>query len=628
MWPPAGDHEGRPNNTRLLACCMTIASNVKDPALEPPSDPRAEYVHRLEKLKTTQANYEGQHRRLGISKLALGGVILVVIGLALAAKLISVVWVTAPLVAIVLLAIIHERVLKRRERCSRAVAYYERALARLENRWAGSGEAGESFQNASHPYSRDLDLFGAGSLFELLCTARTRAGQEALANWLLAPASAEMIRGRHAAVAELQPKLDLREDLAILAEDARSIEPAEALAAWGEGEPLLGSAPLRFVAAGLGGLWLASLVVWMVWGLVYPALVVSAINVGINLSYRRAAESVARAVESAARDLGLLAGVLARLEAEQFQSPRLVELRQALESEGWPPSRWIARLHRLVEYLDSRRNMLVASIDLFLFWTLQFACAIEGWRKRTGPAVRRWLATVGEFEALLSLACYAYEHPTDVFPEFAEASPCFEAEGLAHPLLSDRDAVRNDVRLGEGLRVLIISGPNMAGKSTFVRAVGINAVLAQCGAPVRARRLRLSPLAVGASICVLDSLQGGISRFYAEIRRLKQIVDLTRGSSAVLFLLDEFLQGTNSHDRRLGAEAMVRSLVERGAIGLVTTHDLALAEIAGGLGPRAANAHFEDRLEDGKLLFDYRLQPGIVKTSNALDLMRSIGLEV
>jgi DNA mismatch repair ATPase MutS len=248
--------------------------------------------------------------------------------------------------------------------------------------------------------------------------------------------------------------------------------------------------------------------------------------------------------------------------------------------------------------------------------------------KADRTAVRRWLATVGEFEALLSLGGYAYEHPADVFPEFAEASPWFEAEGLAHPLLSDRDAVRNDVCLGSDLRVLIISGPNMAGKSTFVRAVGINAVLAQCGAAVRARRLCLSPLAVGASICVLDSLHGGISRFYAEIRRLKQIVDLTQGPLAAVFLLDEFLQGTNSFDRRLGAEAMVHGLVERGAIGLVTTHDLALAEIAKGLGRRAANAHFEDRLEDGRLLFDYRLQPGTVKTSNALDLMRSIGLDV
>ena len=334
------------------------------------------------------------------------------------------------------------------------------------------------------------------------------------------------------------------------------------------------------------------------------------------------------AVESAARDLGLLAGVLARLEAEQFAAPRLAELRAALQSQGWPPSRWIARLNRLMEYLDSRRNMIVASIDLFVFWTLQCACAVEAWRRWTGPAVRRWLATVGEFEALSSLGGYAYEHPADVFPEFTDTSPCFEATGLAHPLLAARDAVRNDLCFGDDLRVLIISGPNMAGKSTLVRAVGINAVLAQCGAPVRARRLRLSPLAVGASICVLDSLQGGISRFYAEIRRLKQITDLTQGPLAVLFLLDEFLQGTNSHDRRLGAQAMVRRLVERGAIGLVTTHDLALAQIAEALGPRAANAHFEDRLEDGKLLFDYRLQPGVVETSNALNLMRSIGLDV
>jgi DNA mismatch repair ATPase MutS len=175
---------------------------------------------------------------------------------------------------------------------------------------------------------------------------------------------------------------------------------------------------------------------------------------------------------------------------------------------------------------------------------------------------------------------------------------------------------------------MVVSGPNMAGKSTFVRTVGVNAVLAQCGATVRARRLRLSRLAIGASVCVLDSLQGGISRFYAEIARLKLIVDLTDGSLPVLFLLDELLQGTNSHDRRIGAEAIARTLLDRGAIGLITTHDLALAEIAESLRPRAANFHFEDRLENGKLHFDYRLSPGIVQTSNALDLMRSIGLDV
>jgi hypothetical protein len=601
---------------------------MKNSTAKPGEDPRAEYVRRLEAWKAQQALYESQHRRLGIGQLVLGGVTLAVIGLALVAKVVSVLWVLPPLFAIVVLALVHERVLKTRERCSRTVAYYERALARIDNRWMGTGETGERFQSASHPYSRDLDIFGEGSLFELVSTARTRVGQETLAKWLLEPASPAHVRARQEAVADLRTRLDLREDLAVLAEDARSLPPGEDLAAWGEGEPLLASGFLRFASAILAVLWVVSLAAWLVWGLGYLALLVSAINVSLNLAFRRRVQTAVTAAESAARDLGLLAGALARLEAEQFAAPRLAELRRALQSQGWPPSLWFKRLNRLMEYLDSRRNLFVKSIDLFTLWTLQCACAVESWRKRTGPAIRRWLATVGEIEALSSLGGYAYEHPADVFPDFAETSPCLEAEGLAHPLLPDRDAVRNDLRLGDDLRVLIISGPNMAGKSTLVRAVGINAVLAQCGAPVRARRLRLSPLAVGASICVLDSLQGGISRFYAEIRRLKQIIDLTQQSLAVLFLLDEFLQGTNSHDRRLGAEAMVHKLVGLGAIGMVTTHDLALAQIAERLGPRAANAHFEDRLEDGKLLFDYRLQPGIVQTSNALNLMRSIGLDV
>jgi len=594
----------------------------------PEYDPQVEYARRLDTLRAEQSRYEGQHRRLGAAKLVLGGVTLAMVALILAAKLISALWITVPLLAIGILAIIHERVLRRSGRCARAVAYYERALARIENRWMGTGETGERFQNVAHPYSRDLDLFGDGSLFQLLCVARTRAGQEMLASWLLAPASPEVVRGRQAAVVELRHRLDLREDLAVLAEEARALIPAEALAAWGEGEPWLASDLLRWVSAALAALWLASLVAWVVWGQGAWAVLTSAANVGLNLAYRRRVEKVVRAADRATRDLALLAGVLGRLEAERFRAPRLAELRVALDSAGQPPSRCIARLGRLAEYLDSRRNLIVAAMDLFVFWTLQCACAVEIWRKRTGPAVRGWLNAVGEFEALSSLGGYSFEHPSDVFPEFAEASPCFAAEGLAHPLLSDRDAVRNDLCFEDGQRVLIISGANMAGKSTFVRAVGINTVLAQCGAPVRARRLCLSRLAVGASICVLDSLQGGISRFYAEIRRLKQIVDLTQGPLPVLFLLDEFLQGTNSHDRRLGAEAMVRTLVERGAIGLVTTHDLALAKIAEGLAPRAANAHFEDHLENGKLLFDYRLKPGIVASSNALRLMRSIGLEV
>jgi DNA mismatch repair ATPase MutS len=199
---------------------------------------------------------------------------------------------------------------------------------------------------------------------------------------------------------------------------------------------------------------------------------------------------------------------------------------------------------------------------------------------------------------------------------------------MAHPLLPAHVAMRNDFKLGDPLRLVILSGPNMAGKSTFIRAMGLNAVLAQCGAPVRATQLRLSPLTVAASICILDSLSGGVSRFYAEIRKVKLISDLTSGPRPVLFLLDELLSGTNSHDRLAGTEFIVRSLVERNAIGIVSTHDLALTQIPDAMDIRAANCHFEDKLENGQLIFDYKLKPGVVRTSNALQLMRLIGLDV
>jgi DNA mismatch repair ATPase MutS len=272
--------------------------------------------------------------------------------------------------------------------------------------------------------------------------------------------------------------------------------------------------------------------------------------------------------------------------------------------------------------------MLFAPLAWILLWPTQMAFAIEAWRKRTGPALGGWIAAGGEFEALCTLAGYSYEHPADPFPDVASGTPRFEAEALGPPLLPERRCVSNEVRLGLEEKLWIVSGSNMSGKSTLLRTIGTNAVLALAGAPVRARRLSLTPLAVGASIRIVDSLQAGSSRFYAEITHLRRIVDLASGPHPLLYLLDEILHGTNSHDRRIGAEAVVRALVERGAIGLVTTHDLALARIADDLAPRAANVHFEDHLENGKMTFDYRLRRGVVKKSNALELMRAVGLEV
>ena len=284
-------------------------------------------------------------------------------------------------------------------------------------------------------------------------------------------------------------------------------------------------------------------------------------------------------------------------------------------------------LRRLIELLDSRENPLVRALGPLVLWSTQVGMAIEAWRAQNGPQVAAWLDAVSEIEALSSLANYAWEHPEDPFPEFMEnACPgLIEGDDMGHPLLAEDRCVRNSVSLKDPLRLLVVSGSNMSGKSTLLRTIGVNTVLALAGAPVRAKRLRISRLSLGASIRTTDSLEEGHSRFMAEILRLKQVLELP---PPALFLLDELLHGTNSHDRALGSEGLIRALLSRGAIGLVTTHDLSLARVADELGAAAANVHFEDRLEGGRLVFDYRMRPGVVERSNALDLMRAVGLDV
>jgi hypothetical protein len=539
-------------------------------------------------------------------------------------------WLAVPAGAFVVLTVVQELAVRQRERGRRAGAFYEHGLARLEDHWQGTGEPGEGFLRPEHPYAADLDLFGRGALFELLCTSRTRAGEQTLAAWLLGPADSEEVRARQAAVAELRPRLDLREDLSVLGEEVHAQVDPTMLAGWGAapiglrsglGQVLTYLLPLLTLAAALG---------WLAGGAgPVPLLAALAAQGVFGWWLRPQVESAVRGVDRAGRDLALLAKLLARLECESVAAQKLRALQAALSSAGEPPSRRIAKLARLIDWLNARRNQFFAPLGVLLLWTTRLAFHIDAWRATSGLAIGRWLAAVGEWEALSAFAAYAYEHPEDPFPEIVTDGPAlFDGAGLGHPLLPNRRCVRNDVALADRLRVLVVSGSNMSGKSTLLRTVGVNAVLALAGAPVRASRLRLSPLAVGATLRIQDSLQAGKSRFYAEISRVKQLVDMTAGPVPLLFLLDEVFHGTNSHDRRLGAEAVVRGLIERGAIGLVTTHDLALADIADRLAPRAANVHFADSLRDGSMVFDYRMRPGVVRHSNALALMRAVGLDV
>jgi hypothetical protein len=558
-------------------------------------------------------------------------------------------WLAIPAAAFLPLLFIHARVLNARDRATRAAAFYERGLARLEDRWQGAGERGERFRNQEHLYAEDLDVFGPGGLFELLVTARTTEGEALLASWLLAPADPVTIRERQRAVMELAPRLDLHEDLAVLGPDLPSARTDD-LRAWAAAPPQLEGNWPRFVLP-LVALVSGSLVIRWIWtgdppDALVPALVIQGLLARV---FRRRAHRVAHGIEERKQDLDILAVLMERIEREAVESPRLRSLRDRLRATGRSPAAEIRRLARLVEIIESSHNLLFAPISALLLLGTQLAFAIERWRTRCGPLVPQWLAAVAEYEALSALGTYAAEHTQDPFPEIIEGPALFAGESVAHPLLPPSTAVPNDVRLGGSEpRLLIVSGSNMSGKSTLLRTVGLNAVLAQAGAPVRARRLTMSPLHIGGTLRIQDSLQAGRSRFFAEISRISAIVSLTSvpspatsvpgppsvpaptavASTPVLFLLDELLSGTNSHDRLAGATGILSGLVERGAIGLATTHDLALTVIADRMDGHAANVHFEDQFQNGVLTFDYRLKPGVVKTSNALALMRAVGLDV
>lgn len=587
--------------------------------------PAAEYQSRLDARRRAVERHTAASARLSAARFATGLAGVFAFWLVFVHRGASPWWLLAPVAIFALLARQHERTLRALDAARRGTRYYQRALARLEGAWHEMGETGAEFLDPRHPYAASLDLFGPGSLFQLLSSARTLAGESTLARWLLQPAPPDVIRARQQAVVDLTPRLDLREELYLLGDDVRAGVHPEALAQWGAAPAVLPGPAVRAAAFLLPALTVAGLVLWAANGSRILFLLAAAAQALLFYRLRPAVHQVLDSLAAPARELSLIASLLQRIEREPFDAPLLVQLRTRFAEQ---PSRHIHRLARLVEFASQSHNAFFAPIAAVLLWNLHFAWAIEAWRAAHGPEIARWLEALGEFEALSSIAVYAAGRPADPFPVIEEGPPLFDGVDLSHPLLPPDRAVPNSIRLSAAQPLIIISGSNMSGKSTMLRTVGVNAVLAYLGAPVRAARLTLTPFALGASIRVVDSLQEGSSRFFAEITQLRRLVDLARGPVPLLFLLDEVLSGTNSHDRRIGAAAVLSGLLRLGAAGLVTTHDLALTRIAESVQPPGLNLHFEDHLEDGRVVFDYRIRTGVVAHSNALALMRSIGLDV
>lgn len=592
--------------------------------------PGEEYTGRLAAREASVRQLEALQQRIGGARLLLVATLLVLGWLSWGERWWSPLWVLAPAAGFICAVSYHAVLRRRHALAGRAAAFYRGGLARLDDRWAGTGVRGERFGDAHHVYSADLDVFGEGSLFELLCAARTRMGEETLARWLLSPAAATEVLQRQTCVRDLRDRLDLRERVGMLGGGPDLALHPGRLLAWAEEPAALGAAWIVAAAYVLPVLLVVSLIAGQFTGIWSPVALVLTVEATVLYRLKERVRKVLFPAERAFDCDGLqtFAGLLREIERQNFDSPPMRTLADGISCDGIPASARIGRLGTIVMLSEQRKSLVVGLLQVPLLYPVHVARAAERWRRAHGGSVRGWLEAAGRFEALASLAQYGFEHPDYPFPRIVDGRACLRAAGIGHPLLPQSGCVPNDINLSGCEQVWLVSGSNMSGKSTLLRAVGLNVVLAMAGAPVRAQALELTPLQVGASIRINDSLREGSSRFYAEITRLRQLKDLSEREPWLLFLIDEMLQGTNSNDRRVGAEGVLGALIAQGAIGLATTHDLALTELGALATGALRNMHFEDHLQNGLLRFDYQLREGVVTRSNGLELMRAIGLRV
>lgn len=492
-----------------------------------------------------------------------------------------------------------------------------------------------------HPYSQDLHIDGRASLMRLAGPVASESGRRTLRRWFLETDGPQARIRRAEAAAELAPDLEFRMELACLGRLAGAEDPEalDALLEWARRPRTSGTGRgLRIAAWGvpvstvvLGGLH-AFGVLPALWVLPFVAQV---------WWMRRASRRIAGdlvLVERGAPAARSRGPQLRLVESAAWEADLLLDVKKRLVVSGEPLHRRLQRLGRLVDLAESRRNLVFQALNPLLLLEVQLGLALDDWRARSGRYLDVWLSTLGEVEALGALASLAHDHPdwtfpTDVAGPSEGVEPVLRARRLGHPLLVPGECVRNDVEVGPPGTFLLVTGSNMSGKSTLLRAIGANVVLAGAGGPVCAEALELPRVRLHTSMTVNDSLEEGVSRFMAELLRIRSIVRAARnvqdGSAPVLYLLDELLQGTNSAERKVAAQAIVRHLLDGGALGALTTHDLTLHE-ASDLAQRARPWHFRESVgqDEGRTVldFDYELRPGLATTTNALKLLEAVGL--
>lgn len=555
-------------------------------------------------------------------------------------------WIAAAalLVAFIVQVRRYRTVENRRRHLSGLADLADEALLRIARDWKQLRLRHESRAEPTHPYGPDLDVLGHGSLLHLLESTGTRLGEGTLHGWLLTPAEIPTIRERQAAVAELAPMAEWREELVWRGRATGTPSPdPEPFLTWAESEPFLPPRKALVWAARISPplFWLlvlaqlAELTPWPFW--------IAPILVNLLLGWQLVGTAVGRlnSVRYFAGALGAYADTLAHLDEPGFKAPALQKIQAALRADGQPAAAEIRRLHGIVRLAQPATSMVYPIIELTTLWNVHVLSLLEGWQAKAGPSARGWLEALGEAEALAALARLKHDNPDWALPELDPAAVSFQATGLGHPLLNADQRVTNDLTLGPPGAFLLVTGSNMSGKSTLLRAAGVNAVLAQAGGPVCATSLRMPPLAIWTAMRISDSLERGVSFFMAELERLRDVVEAARAAGPaitdggqpaaprILYLLDEILQGTNTAERQIAARRVIRLLLRCRAIGAVSTHDLTLAD-APDLAAAAQAIHLTEIVVDGpdgaRMTFDYQIREGIARSTNALRLLDMVGL--
>ena len=536
------------------------------------------------------------------------------------------------IITFVTLAIKHSKIKRNKIRCSVLCKINENCLKRINNNWKDFSDNGDDFNDENHSYSKDLDIFGDNSLFQWINTCITYLGRQKLKDALSAPIyNTDEIHKRQEAINELAENIGWTQRFAaesILSEN-KNHNPVE-LFEWVKDKNEFFLKPLLIAVIRVLPLITLSLMVSaFVFSKVSYRIFLLAIVLHIILllvGYKEVSRNL-DTVYKYKDSIFIYNKLLMHIEKKTFTSEYLIKLKEKLvNKDGMKASFQIKKLVNLVTVISDRRNMYYLPINILLLWDYQCLINLQRFKKNSGSSLATWIDVIGEIESLNSLSTIAYEHHDWAMPSFKDGSPIFDAKNLGHPLLGN-NRIYNDILIERSQNVLLITGSNMSGKSTLLRTTGINLVLAYAGAPVCAQSFSCSIMDIYTCMRTSDNLEKNISSFYAELLRIKKLVNATKNKTPIFFLLDEIFKGTNSIDRHTGAKILVAKLSTENALGFVSTHDLELGDIEN-TNKRVKNYHLKEYYKDDKLYFDYKLRPGVSTTRNALYLMKMAGLDI